>query len=123
RRYPRSARAALEPERMPARKKRSRRARHPFVIAGNLLLTLMFLITLAAGVGFVIGKQRFDLAGPLASEKVVNIPRGGIRDTAELLEREGVIDQPYLFIAGAMLIKARHDLKSGEYRFEKNASL
>ncbi len=123
RRFPRSARAALEPERIPEPKKRSRRARHPFVIAGNLLLTLMFLITLAAGVGFVIGKQRFDLAGPLASEKVVNIPRGGIRDTAELLEREGVIDQPYLFIAGAMLIKARHDLKSGEYRFEKNASL
>jgi UPF0755 protein len=122
-RFPRSARAALEPARVPAPKKRSRRARHPFVIVGNLLLTLMFLTTIAAGVGFVIGKQRFDLPGPLASDKVVNIPRGGVRDTAELLQREGVIDQPYLFMAGALLIKARNDLKSGEYRFEKNASL
>jgi UPF0755 protein len=108
---------------MPAPKRRSKRVRHPFVIAGNLLVTLLFLLTIGAGVGFVIGKQRFELPGPLASEKVVNIPRGGVRDTAELLEREGVIDQPYLFMAGAFLIKARNDLKSGEYLFPKNASL
>ena len=120
---PRSARAALEPERMPAPKRRSKRARHPFVIAGNLLLTLLFLLTIGAGVGFVIGKQRFDLPGPLASEKIVNIPRGGIRDTADLLQREGVIDQPYLFMAGALLLKARDELKYGEYQFPRNASL
>jgi len=106
---------------MPTR--RSKRVRHPFVIAGNLMLTIVFLLTIAAGVGFVVGKQRFDVPGPLASEKVVNIPRGGIRDTADLLQREGVIDQPYLFMAGAMLLKARDELKYGEYRFNKNASL
>ncbi len=106
---------------MPTR--RSRRARHPFVIAGNALLTLIFLLTVAAGVGFVIGKQRFDLAGPLAEDKVVNVPRGGIRDTADLLVREGVIDQPYLFMAGALLMKARNDLKYGEYQFARHASL
>ena len=108
---------------MPARKRRSKRVRHPFVIAGNLLLTLLFLLTIGAGVGFVIGKQRFDLPGPLASDKVVNIPRGGIRDTADLLVREGVIDQPYLFVAGALMLKARDELKYGEYQFHKNASL
>ena len=106
---------------MPTR--RSKRVRHPFVIAGNLMLTIAFLLTVAAGVGFVVGKQRFDLPGPLASEKIVNIPRGGIRDTADLLQREGVIDQPYLFMAGAMLLKARDELKYGEYRFNRNASL
>ena len=120
---PRSARAALEPERIPAPKRRSKRVRHPFVIAGNLLLTVLFLATIAAGVSFAIGKQRFDLPGPLASDKIVNIPRGGVRDTAELLEKEGVIDQPYLFMAGALLMKARDDLKYGEYQFAKNASL
>ena len=108
---------------MPARKRRSKRARHPFVIAGNLLLTVLFLLMIGAGVGFMIGKQRFDLPGPLASERVVNIPRGGIRDTADLLMREGVIDQPYLFMAGALLLKARDELKYGEYQFQKNASL
>ena len=120
---PRSPRAAIEPDRVPMPTRRSKRSRNPFVIAGNLMLTIVFLLTIAAGVGFVVGKQRFDLPGPLASEKVVNIPRGGIRDTAELLMREGVIDQPYLFIAGAMMLKASEDLKYGEYQFTKNASL
>ena len=67
----------------------------------------------------MIGKQRFELPGRWPSDKVVNIPRGGIRDTADLLEREGVIDQPYLFIAGALLLKARDELKYGEYQFPK----
>jgi UPF0755 protein len=120
---PRSPRAALEPDHMPAPPPPSRRARHPFVIAGNLFLTVIFLLTIAAGVGFVIGKQRFELAGPLNQDKVVNIPRGGVRDTADLLVREGVIDQPYLFMAGALLLKARNDLKDGEYLFPKQASL
>ncbi len=101
----------------------SRRSRNPFVIVGNMFLTLFFLIAICGGVAFVIGKQRFDLAGPLAEDRVVNVPRGGIRDTADLLMREGVIDQPYLFIAGALMFKAKHDLKYGEYRFVKGSSL
>jgi UPF0755 protein len=120
----RSPRAALQPDNVPSPSgRRSRRARNPIVIAGNALLTLIFLLTVCVGVAFVIGKQRFELAGPLESDKIVNIPRGGIRDTAELLVREGVIDQPYLFIAGATLLKARNDLKYGEYQFKKEASL
>jgi UPF0755 protein len=106
---------------MPPR--RSRRTRNPIVIAGNALLTVVFLVTVVGGVGFVIGKQRFDLPGPLTEDKVVNIPRGGIRDTADLLTREGVINQPTLFIAGALLLKAQNELKYGEYRFTRNASL
>ncbi len=107
----------------PSPRRRSKRVRNPIVIAGNALLTLVFLVTVVGGVSFVIGKQRFDMPGPLAQEKVVNIPRGGIRDTADLLMREGVIDQPALFIAGALLLKAQNDLKYGEYRFTKSASL
>ena len=34
-----------------------------------------------------------------------------------------MIDQPYLFMAGALLLKARDELKYGEYQFAKNASL
>jgi UPF0755 protein len=34
-----------------------------------------------------------------------------------------VIDQPYLFMAGALLMKMRHDLKYGEYQFTRQASL
>jgi UPF0755 protein len=120
---PRSPRATLQPEDVPMPTRRSRRARNPFVIVGNALLTIIFLLMVAGGVGFVIGKQRFDLPGPLAEDKLVNIPRGGIRDTADLLMREGVIDQPNLFIAGALVLKAQNELKYGEYRFTRNASL
>jgi UPF0755 protein len=120
---PRSPRAALQPEDVPMPQRRSKRARNPIVIAGNALLTVIFLATLAGGAAFVIGKQRFDLPGPLTEDKVVNVPRGGIRDTADLLTREGVIDQPSLFIAGALVLKAQNELKYGEYRFTKNASL
>ncbi len=120
---PRSPRAALEPEDVPTPQRRSRRARNPFVIAGNLFVTVLFLLTVATGVAFVIGKQRFEQPGPLAADKIVNIPRGGIRDTAELLTREGVIDQPFVFIAGALMMKTHNDLKYGEYQFHKGASL
>jgi UPF0755 protein len=119
----RSPRAALQPDHVPLPTRRSKRTRNPIVIAGNALLTVIFLLTVLVGVGFVIGKQRFELPGPLAADKVVNVPRGGIRDTADLLMREGVIDQPYLFIAGALLMKARNELKYGEYKFSKQASL
>ena len=37
--------------------------------------------------------------------------------------REGVIDQPTLFIAGSLILKAQNDLRSGEYKFTRNASL
>ena len=106
---------------MPTR--RSKRARNPFVVAGNAFLSVIFLLTVAGGIAFVVGKQRFEVPGPLTEDKVVNIPRGGIRDTADLLLREGVIDQPNLFIAGALVLKAQNELKYGEYRFARNASL
>jgi len=108
---------------MPPRPRRSKRARNPIVIAGNALLTVVFLITVVGGITFVLGKQRFEMPGPLTEDKVLNVPRGGIRDTADLLAREGVIDQPNLFIAGALMLKAQNELKYGEYRFTRGASL
>jgi UPF0755 protein len=121
----RSPRAALQPDDvpMPPRSRRSKRTRNPIVIAGNALLTIVFLVTVVGGITFVLGKQRFELPGPLTEDKVVNVPRGGIRETADLLMREGVIDQPTLFIAGALVLKAQNELKYGEYRFTRNASL
>src|SRR5262249_29286936 len=68
--------------------------------------------------------QRFESPGPLAQDKIVNIPRGaGVRDIADLLHREGVIDQPWVFIGGVWVRKARDELKYGEYQFPKEASL
>lgn len=103
--------------------RRSEKARNPFVVAGNLLLTVLFLATIAGGIAFVVGKQRFEAPGPLTEERVVNIPRGGVRDTAAVLARHGVIDEPWLFIAGALTMNARDRLRYGEYRFPAGASI
>jgi UPF0755 protein len=121
---PRSPRAALEPEQVPMPARHSRRARHPLVIAGNAVITLLLLVAIVVGGGYALGKQRFEAPGPLAQDKIVNIPRGlGIRDIAELLQREGVIDQPWVFVGGVLVLKAREELKFGEYQFVRQASL
>src|SRR5215467_5799214 len=121
---PRSPRAALEPERVLVPTRRSERVRHPLVMAGNAVFTVLILIAIAGGILFVVAKQRFEAPGPLEQEKIVNIPpRLGIRDIADLLVTEGVIDHPMTFVISALLAKTREELKFGEYQFPKQASL
>src|ERR1700757_4980305 len=122
---PRSPRAALEPEQVPPPPKRSDRARNPFVVVGNAIITIVLLLLIGAGTSYYYGKQVLETPGPLKEDKVVNIPaRAGKRDIAEVLQREGVIDvNPWLFIGGVFAMKASSDLKPGEYSFQKNASL
>jgi len=121
---PRSPRAALEPERVPQPTRRSSRVRHPLVVAGNAVFSLLIILAIAAGAALLVGKQRFEAAGPLDSDKIVTIPKGlGIRDISELLVQEGVIEQPWIFMGGVFVMKARDELKAGEYQFTKHASL
>ena len=104
---PKSPRAALEPERVAMPTRRSKRAKHPIVIMGNAIFTLILLLALGIGGVVLWGKQRFEAPGPLTEDKIVNIPRGGVRDIAEMLVREGVITDPWVFIGGALALKAR----------------
>ncbi|MCK1545845.1 endolytic transglycosylase MltG [Bradyrhizobium sp. 147] len=122
---PRSPRAALEPEQVPPPPKRSDRARNPFVVVGNAIITLLLLAMLGAGGVYYYGRQVLEAPGPLKEDKIVNIPqRAGKRDIAETLNREGVTDvNPWVFIASVAALKASSDLKPGEYSFQKNASL
>ena len=121
---PRSPRTALEPDTVDMPTPRSKSARHPFVILGNAVISIFILLAVASGIALVAGKQRFDAPGPLSDDRVVNIPRGvGIRDIADVLAREGVIDQPWVFVGGVFVLKAREDLKAGEYQFKAHASL
>ncbi|MCP9630322.1 endolytic transglycosylase MltG [Rhodopseudomonas palustris] len=122
---PRSPRAALEPEQLPPPPKRSDHARNPLVIIGNAIITILLIVMLGAGGIYVYGKQKIEAAGPLTEDKVVNIPqRAGLGDIAEILQREGVIENNrWVFIGSVLALKARADLKPGEYAFQKNASL
>jgi UPF0755 protein len=122
---PRSPRAALEPEQVPPPPKRSDRARNPFVVVGNAIITILIILMIGAGGAYYYGRQTLEAPGPLQEDKVVNIPsRAGKRDIADVLQREGVINvNPWLFIGGVLALKASSDLKPGEYQFQKNASL
>ena len=122
---PRSPRAALEPEQVPPPPKRSERARNPFIVVGNAIITLILFLMIAAGGTYIYGKQKIEAPGPLQEDKVVNIPsRAGVTDIADILQREGVIDNNrWAFIGSVFALRARSDLKPGEYQFQKNASL
>src|SRR6195256_4335667 len=122
---PRSPRAALEPEQVPPPPKRSERARNPFVVAGNAIITIVLVLMIGVGGGYIYGRQKLEAAGPLQDDKVVNIPaRAGMTDIADILQREGVIDNNrWAFIGSVFALKARSELKPGEYSFQKNASL
>src|SRR3954449_4451674 len=122
---PRSPRAALEPEQLPPPPKRSKRARNPFVVIGNAIISLVLVLMIGAGGAYIYGKQKIEAPGPLREERIVNIPaRAGMTDIADALQREGVIDNNrWAFIGAVLALKARSELKPGEYLFQKNASL
>jgi peptidoglycan lytic transglycosylase G len=121
---PRSPRAALEPEQVPP-PRRSERARNPFVVVGNAIITILILLMIGAGGSYYYGKQILESAGPLKEDRIVNIPaRAGKRDISDVLQKEGVINvNPWIFIGSVYALKASSDLKPGEYLFQKNASL
>src|SRR5256884_7680041 len=122
---PRSPRAALEPEQVPPPPRRSERARNPFVVVANAIITIRILLMIGAGVSYYYGKQILESAGPLKEDRIVNIPaRAGKRDISDVLQKEGVINvNPWIFIGSVLALKASSDLKPGEYSFQKNASL
>ena len=116
---PRSPRAALEPEQVTLPTRRSKRARNPLVIIGNAIFTLLIVVALGAGGAIAFGKHRFESPGPLDEDKTVNIPsRLGLVEIADLLRKEGVMEESNaIFLGGVFALKARTDIKSGEYLF------
>jgi peptidoglycan lytic transglycosylase G len=119
---PRSPRQALLPDALPPPP--SQRVRHPIVMVGNAIFTVIVLFIIGGGAALYLGKRKFDMAGSLDRERTVMIQRGlGIRDIAEQLRREGVIDQPLLFVTGVTLMRAAEELKAGEYVFERGVSM
>src|ERR1700753_3913650 len=109
---PRSPRAALEPEQVPPPPKRSERARNPFVVVGNAIITILLIGLLGTGVAYYYGKKTIEAPGPLQADKTVVIPaRGGMSDIADVLQREGVIDSNrWAFIGAVFVLKAHSGL-------------
>jgi UPF0755 protein len=119
---PRSPRQALVPDQLPPPP--SRRARHPLVMIGNAIFTGLLLLIFAGGSTLYLGRHKLTAPGPLDRERTIVIQRGqGIREIAETLKREGVIDQVFPFVAGAVVLRVTDEMKAGEYLIEPHASM
>jgi UPF0755 protein len=91
---------------------------------GNAIFSIILILAIGAAVAYQYGKHRIEAQGPLDRDKIVNIPKGlGLREIADLLARESVIDQPMVFIGSVLVLKAKDDLKFGEYKFTKQITL
>jgi UPF0755 protein len=122
RRYMRTPRDALTPEQVPPPP--SARVRNPIVMVGNAIFTGLLLLILAGGTVLYFGKKKLETAGPLERDRSVVIPpKKGLREIADPLKNEGVIDQTLPFIAGAKFLGVGDELKAGEYLFEAHSSM
>jgi len=96
-------------------------------VVGNAIMTFLVVAMLVVGAVFFYGKKTMEAKGPLTEDKVVNIPpRAGMTDISDILQRAGVIPADrwnLTFIGSVLALNARSGLKSGEYLFQKNASL
>jgi UPF0755 protein len=133
----RSPAERLEPTRPAARLRKQRFNREPpasrplaRLLSG--LLTLLLLAMVLAGGAAVLLSNQMNAPGPLARSKAVVIPKGeGTHEIAARLERDGVISDRRLFIAGHLLSKmigwvdsARPaQLKAGDYQMPQAASV
>ncbi|MFG1371820.1 endolytic transglycosylase MltG [Xanthobacter oligotrophicus] len=88
------------------------------------LFTFLLFLAVGGGIGAWYTERAFYAPGPLATEKVVNIPRGsGVRDMGDILEREGVISNALLFLAGQRIARPDASFKAGEFVFKPGQSL
>ena len=122
--HPRSPREAIEPERVPLPADDMKARRNPFVaILSGLFSLIIFAIVIGVG-AFVVLTMQLDKPGPLQTAKTVIVAKGsGVSAIAARLEREGVVSDANIFIAGALLAKATNRLQAGEFVFEQGASI
>ena len=133
----RSPSERLEPTRPPARPRRRKDAREPrraspVVRFLNGLLTFVLLLMLVVGATAYVFDSQVEGPGPLERAKTVVIPKGeGTHEIAARLEREGIISDRRLFIAGYLWTKLAAgleggkpvQLKAGDYAVKQNASI
>jgi UPF0755 protein len=121
---PRGAREALQPVRAPEPPEPPRRRRSGgFLGKLSALFTLLVFVAIVGVFAVVYGQSQVNAPGPLTQDKIVFIPRGsGLMDISQILEQEGVINQPLLFQAQHYL-SGSPNLKFGEYQFKQAVSL
>lgn len=121
---PKSPSEALKPVAPPAPPPKARRRRRsPFIGMLSGLFTSALVLAGVAGVGIAVVGSQSKAPGPLASDRVLIIPKeSGLTEIADLLQREGLIEHPWTFKVSALLSGNWTKLKAGEYLFKARAS-
>jgi UPF0755 protein len=103
----------------------------PRLKAFNAFLTFLAVSLAAVAVLVLAFEHEVNKAGPLAEAKTVTIrDREGAQEIANRLQSDGVVNSAHVFMAHYLMRSAlsqgekqRFVLKSGEYQFEKGASV
>lgn len=121
---PKSPSEALKPVAPPAPPpKLRRRRRSPFLAMLSGLFTLALVAAGVGGAGIALVSSQSKAPGPLASDRVLIIPKeSGLTEIAELLQREGMIEHPLSFRIAAVMGGDWHKLQAGEYLFKARVS-
>lgn len=120
---PRSPKEALQPDTPPPPPLPPSR-RRPALSAMSGFLSFLLTVAIAAVAGVVWADHRLSEPGPLSANKVVYIAPGTeVPDIIAGLERDGVIDSPFLLNATLLAEGTRSKVKAGEYMFKQSASL
>ncbi len=121
--YPRSPAEALQPEVGPLPPTTKRKKSSIFALLNGLISAVIFFALIGAGILFV-GFRQFTAEGPLIETRNVIIPQGdSLTSIATRLEREGIIADAYVFLAGVSVAQASNQLKAGEYLFQEGVSM
>lgn len=105
-------------------RKPSRWANHPFIVGASMVFTLLLVAIIFAGGALWVGKAHYVAPGPLTQDKAVIIPNDyGMIDIADLLTKQGVIDDKWTFVGATLANRASGRLRAGEYAFTKGASI
>lgn len=133
----RSPAERLEPTRPTARRRPSRTEREarrvsPLLRVASGLFTFALLVMLIVGGIALLFDGQIEAPGPLGQSKVVVIPKGeGAHEIASRLEREGVISDRRLFIAGYLWARLSSwfeggksvQLRAGDFEVKQSASI
>jgi UPF0755 protein len=115
---------ALKPMTAPPPPPRVRKDRGGMLSTLSGILTFVVVGAIALVVGVVFIEKQANEPGPLSADKVVVIPKNvGVGEIANLLKREGVINQTFLFEVQAYLNRQRGPLKAGEFLFRARTSI
>lgn len=134
---PRSPSERLEPTRpprAPSRRRLPSEPRHfnPFLKLLNGLLTFAVFVLIVTGALVTYVDRQLDAPGPLEQPKAVAIPKGeGTQEIASRLEREGIIADRRMFVAGYLAGRLSSwmsggrplQLKAGDYQVQRAASI